>query len=95
MARKKSPKPSIKAEGIREESDLSILESLGLIRFVVLEGDILLKRKKHQFKVSVFYHHLTKLGVEFCEACSRSRLRELEMINLASAEKGLGRQNIF
>jgi hypothetical protein len=86
---------SIVRTGLREDTDLSILESLGLIRFVVLKEDILLKRKALKCEVSAYYHYLTKFGVEFCEVVSRSRLNELEIINLASAEKGIERQNTF
>jgi hypothetical protein len=83
------------SDGRGDHSDTSILESLGLIRFVVLKTEIALKRKKTKFEVSVYYHHLTKLGVEFCEVCSRARLGELEAINAASAKSRLQRQDIF
>jgi hypothetical protein len=86
---------SVAKTGIRQESDLSILESLGLVRYVVLRVTISLKRKSGGFKVWVNYHHLTNLGVEFCEVCSRARLNELEKITIASQKKGRERQSIF
>lgn len=70
--------------GIQDEANLSILESLGLIRYVVIKTVVHAERR---FEVSVHYHHLTRLGVEFCEVCSTPRLRELEQISEASGRK--------
>ncbi len=49
---------SVSETGIRREGDLTILESLGLIRHVVLKFEIR-KAKKFDFRVSVYYYHLT------------------------------------
>jgi Abortive infection alpha len=79
---------SVAETGTRRESDLSVLESLGLIRRVVssFEAEIKVK-KKSNVEVSVFYYHLTQLGFEFCEVCARPRVRELEEIDHESARK--------
>lgn len=86
---------SVGATGIQDDSDLSILESLGLIRYVALKVDVSLKRHKRKFEVLIYYHHLTNLGVEFCEVCSKPRVSELEAISVASREKGLNRQDPY
>jgi hypothetical protein len=75
---------AIAQSGIQDEENLSILESLGLIRYVVIKTVVHAKRR---FQVSVHYHHLTRLGVEFCEVCSKPRLHELEQIDEASGRK--------
>jgi Abortive infection alpha len=82
--------------GIHDESDFSILESLGLVREVVLRYTTAAKSRKRQtFEISVHYYHLTGLGVEFCEVCSRTRMAELEKIGTQSSRKGLKRQEPF
>jgi hypothetical protein len=82
--------------GIHDESDFSILESLGLVREVVLKYRTSPKTRKYQaFETSVHYYHLTNLGVEFCEVCSRTRVAELEKLGTAAAQKGLKAQPPF
>jgi hypothetical protein len=74
---------------IHDESDLSILESLGLTRYVALEFDVRRGQKMRPFEVSVYYQHLTSLGVKFCEVCSKPRVDELYLINETSLKKNL------
>jgi hypothetical protein len=85
---------AVAATGISDASDVSILESLGLVRGVVLKY-VTKNEEDQNFEVSVHYHHLTNLGVEFCEVCSKPRLDALEKIGIAASKKGLSRQNPF
>jgi hypothetical protein len=71
---------SVSDTGIRREQDLSILESLGLIRHVVLNFEVK-KTKSADLAVAIFYYHLTNLGVSFCEVCSRPTFLKLEEID--------------
>jgi hypothetical protein len=80
---------SVSDSGIRDEANLSILESLGLIRYVVIKVTV---HAESQFQVSVHYHHLTQLGVEFCEVCSKPRLHDLQQIDNASGQRNVRRQ---
>ncbi len=80
---------SVSDTGIYDGSDLSILESLGLVRYVALKVDVLVGLRKRPFEVIIYYHHLTHLGVEFCEVCSKPRVDELNAINDATRKKGL------
>jgi hypothetical protein len=75
--------------GICDEEDLSVLESLGLIRYVVIDFEIGWKREKRKLRVSIFYHYLTALGLGFLEVCSRPRVSDLEKIDVASRAKDL------
>jgi hypothetical protein len=64
---------------IGKEADLAILESLGLIRKNVLTLGF--EHKRNLAKLQIHYHHLTDLGVAFCEVCSRPRILELQEID--------------
>jgi hypothetical protein len=86
---------SIAETGIRDEEDLSIIESLGLVRYVVIRFDVSLKQGKRKLRVSTYYHHLTNMGVEFCEVCSRPRISEMEKIGTLSHQKNLTRDELF
>ena len=77
--------------GVRDDANLSILESLGLIRYVVIRFSISQKRGDGLYQLSTHYHHLTQLGVEFCEVCSKPRLDELQKIDAALRKKGMKR----
>jgi hypothetical protein len=80
---------TVQQTGVRRESDFAILESLGLIRRVTVELNIELKNPEGvPAWVSIYYYHLTQLGVEFCEVCSRQRVAELEKIDVASRASG-------
>lgn len=82
--------------GRRDDTDFSILESLGLVRDVALRCVTSAKRRKGQtFEISLHYYHLTSLGVQFCEVCSRTRMTELEEIGAQSTKNGLKRQEPF
>jgi len=77
--------------GIRREDDLSILESLGLIRRVVLSIDV--KRQRNpSLEAAIFYYHLTSLGVSFCEVCSHPTLLKLEQIDKRNRPKPEARE---
>jgi hypothetical protein len=88
---------SVAETGIREEADMSILESLGLVRYVVIEFNVPLEKRriKKMFEVSAYYHHLTQLDVDFCKVCSRPRVEELEKIGNESRRKKLRREERF
>jgi hypothetical protein len=63
-------------------SDLNVLESLGLIQKSMIDFKTDLPSKKPgQIEVSIFYHHLTDLGVEFCEVCCRENVAILKKLN--------------
>jgi hypothetical protein len=64
---------------VGKEADLAILESLGLIREDVLTIEC--EHKRNLAKLQIHYHHLTDLGVAFCEVCSRPRILELQAID--------------
>jgi len=64
---------------IGKEADLAILESLGLIREDALSFDF--QHKKTAVTLQIHYHHLTDLGVAFCEVCSRPRILELRKVD--------------
>jgi hypothetical protein len=81
--------------GVRDEQNVAILESLGLVRSVVLDFDVPLKRNAGVLNVVVRYYHLTQLGVEFCKVCSRPRADELDRVDDASRQKELKRQEPF
>lgn len=76
-------------QGAHDESDLSILESLGLVRYVALKVPVFLPGQIQRFAVLIHYHHLTELGVEFCQVCSRPRVELLEAINETSRKNGV------
>lgn len=68
--------------GVRRDADLAVLESLGLIRHVVLELEFdFEKPKSREVAVRIYYYHLTFLGVEFCQVCSRPRVLKLQEID--------------
>ncbi|MGY3588696.1 hypothetical protein ACVIGB_002346 [Bradyrhizobium sp. USDA 4341] len=75
-------------QGIESPADLSILESLGLVRHVPLKIVALDGSKPERFEVIIDYHHLTELGVGFCEVCSRPRVEELNEIDQRSRSEG-------
>jgi hypothetical protein len=75
---------TVQETGIRREADFAILESLGLIRRVSLEYFADLKGSNEVAEVSIHYYHLTALGVDFCEVCSRARMKELRKKDEAS-----------
>jgi len=82
--------------GVRDEENLSILESLGLVRYEVISfkassGD----DKRLGYEVSAYYYHLTRLGVEFCKVCSKSRVDELEKVDFISRQKKVTRRLPF
>jgi hypothetical protein len=82
--------------GIRDEEDLSILESLGLVRYAVITFMVhVVHAPKKTFEVSTHYHHLTRLGVEFCKICSKSRFDELEKEDNSARQKNLTRKRPF
>lgn len=79
---------TVQNTGVRRESDLAILESLGLVRRVAIELDIDLDDSSASVAgMSIYYYHLTHFGVEFCEVCSRQKMEELEKIDDASRAK--------
>ena len=80
---------SVAETGIRDEEDLSVLESLGLVRYVAIEFEIVWKRQKRTLTVSISYHHLTALGVRFIEVCARPRIIELAKVDEASGANNL------
>jgi len=45
-----------------------------------------LMRSNELAEVSIFYYHLTSLGVDFCQVCSRQRMKELEEKDVTSRE---------
>ena len=76
---------SVGETGIRRESDLSILESLGLIRRVVINVEVRARSERApNLEAKVFYYHLTNLGVGFCEVCSRPTVLKLERVDEAN-----------
>lgn len=81
---------SVRETGVRRESDLAILESLGLVRRVAAEFFIELGGRETE--VSVYYHHLTQMGLEFCDVCLRSGMAKLEAKSNANRAKGARRQ---
>lgn len=78
---------NVSATGVRRESDLAILESLGIIRRVTMEFFSELNSGA-PVRVSIHYCHLTQLGVEFCQVCSQPRCLELDKINEESRAAG-------
>ncbi len=76
---------TVRQTGVRRESDLAILESLGLVRRAAIEFFVELNNPAGVVaEISIYYFHLTQLGVEFCEVCSRGQIVELERIDEAS-----------
>jgi Abortive infection alpha len=76
---------SVSETGIRRENDLAILESLGLIRRVVVNVEARARSERAaNLEATVFYYHLTSLGVGFCEVCSRPTILKLEQIDEAN-----------
>ncbi|MGC1780847.1 MAG: hypothetical protein WBB34_23165 [Xanthobacteraceae bacterium] len=76
---------TVHATGIRREDDLAILESLGLIRKVVIDVDVNAPSERAaDLEASVYYYHLTTLGFGFCEVCSRPTVLKLEQIDKAN-----------
>jgi hypothetical protein len=71
-----------------EGLDFSVLESLGLIEEVYFE-ELSIKGPK-KVRTEVLYHHLTMLGVHFCEACCRGKIRELEALQKQKSERTKG-----
>jgi hypothetical protein len=60
--------------------DLSILESLGLVRHVGMSLDHLFQTEG-KARIELYYYHLTEMGIRFCNVCSApmiSKLREKE-----------------
>lgn len=87
---------SVAETGIRDEANLSILESLGLVKHVCVDLKIRLNRSGYStLEVSTYYHHLTLLGVEFCNVCSKSRVSELEKVDEISRKQKVERDRIF
>ncbi len=81
---------TVQETGVRRESDCAILESLGLIRRANIEFFATLKSSPSVIaEFSIYYFHVTQLGVEFCEVCSRKGMAELDEIDAASRAKGL------
>ncbi len=79
---------------IRDEENLSILESLGLIRYVIVSFPLRVQYRE-QVQAEVHYHHLTLLGVEFCEVCSKPRVQDLEKVSEASRKKNLKHRDLL
>ncbi len=69
---------------IHDEENLSILESLGLVRHAVLDFSIKANDEDEWISIKIHYFHLTILGVEFCQVCSRDRVRTLQEIDAKS-----------
>ena len=84
---------TVRDTGIRPESDLSILESLGLVREVAITCDIVVCSEPAE--ISFYYWHLTDLGVKFCQVCSTTRIRALEEKGRLSSAKGLRPQHVL
>jgi hypothetical protein len=64
-----------------KETDLHVLESLGLVRRVMLDFSTRFKRgKPGSADIGIIYYHLTELGVEFCKICAKPKVKELEAI---------------
>jgi hypothetical protein len=81
---------TVRQTGVRRESDLAILESLGLVRRAPIEFFVELNEPAGAVAdISIYYFHLTELGVAFCEVCSRKQMVELEKIDEASHAKRL------
>lgn len=81
---------TVQRTGVRRESDLAILESVGLIRRAAIEFVSVLESSADELvDISIYYYHLTQLGVDFCEICSRQAITEMEKIDKASRAKGL------
>ena len=75
--------------GTRDEDNLSILVSLGLVR--EMAEMIVVKRgpRRTDIRVILHAHSLTELGVNFVEVCARPRVVELESADQISASKGI------
>jgi hypothetical protein len=64
-----------------QTADLDILVSLGLLQQVILETVAEFDaKKKAKAEVTIFYHHLTDLGVAFCQTCCRDKVSQLKSI---------------
>jgi hypothetical protein len=81
--------------GIRDDEDLSILESLGLIRYEVITFTVPVGEEKITYEVSAHYYHLTRLGLEFSKVCLKPRIDELEKVDAISRQKNLTRKRPF
>ncbi len=77
---------SVAETGMRNDEDLSILESLGLVRYAVITF-MVHTEDFGSFEVLTHYYHLTRLGVEFCKVCSRQRVDELKKIDTVSTQQ--------
>lgn len=82
---------TVRDTGIRAHNDLSILESLGLIREVAFTCDVTVGGNLAE--ISLYYWHLTDLGVQFCWVCSSARVQEMEERGRKSSGKNLRSQN--
>jgi hypothetical protein len=80
----------VRDTGARDDSDLSILESLGLIRYGAVECEFLVSG--FQAEVSLYYWYLTDFGVQFCEVCSSTGLKMLAEKGANSSRHGLPNQ---
>jgi len=83
----------VDAPGVNYELDLSVLESLGLIRHVDLEVKFACKDSTPAV-LRVFYYHLTRMGVDLCSVCSRPKvlaLKEKEDANLTDDQRTVRR----
>lgn len=84
---------SVQQTGMRSESDFAILESLGLVRRAAVEFSVELPGpERSDAGISIYYHHLTQLGLDFCEVCSRSEMKKLQAIGDASRARGARRK---
>jgi hypothetical protein len=82
---------SVYETGERHESDFAILESLGLVRRAAIEF-FLAVSEETVADISIYYHHLTQLGVDFCEVCARTEMKKLEAVGNASRSRGARRK---
>lgn len=82
--------------GVRDDENLSILESLGLVRYEVISFKVSSNDDNRlDYEVSAHYYHLTRMGVEFCKVCSKSRVDELEKVDFISRQKAVTRRFPF
>lgn len=63
----------------RRDTDLSILISLGLIKYTHLDFEPIRARK--HIHISLYYYSLTDLGFGFCQVCCRDKLLDLAKID--------------
>ncbi|MBS0239815.1 MAG: hypothetical protein JSR89_15460 [Proteobacteria bacterium] len=84
---------SVQKTGIHDDLNFSILESLGLIRYVALQSDVKWGRRKAH--VNIYYYHLTELGFEFIQVCARERVQQLEAKDNESRSEDATEQKPF